>query len=51
LAIDYAINVIAKGLFIDNGAYFNSIWQIVDVIYIIAFFIQYEKDHYIKPIF
>ncbi|CAK82706.1 unnamed protein product (macronuclear) [Paramecium tetraurelia] len=51
LAIDYAINVIAKGLFIDNGAYFNSIWQILDVIYIIAFFIQYEKDDYVKPIF
>ncbi|CAD8123231.1 unnamed protein product [Paramecium sonneborni] len=51
LATDYVINVIAKGLFIDNGAYFNSIWQILDVIYIIAFFIQYEKEDYVKPIF
>ncbi|CAD8208793.1 unnamed protein product [Paramecium pentaurelia] len=51
LAVEYIINVIAKGLFIDIGSHFNSIWQIVDVFYLISFFFQYEKDYYVKPIF
>ncbi|CAD8125822.1 unnamed protein product [Paramecium sonneborni] len=51
LAVEYIINVIGKGLFIDIGSHFNSIWQIVDVFYIITFFFQYEKEYYVKPIF
>ncbi|CAD8209125.1 unnamed protein product [Paramecium pentaurelia] len=51
LGIEYIINVIAKGLFLDIGSHFNSIWQIVDVFYIVSFFFQYDKDYYVKPIF
>ncbi|CAD8091567.1 unnamed protein product [Paramecium primaurelia] len=48
--LDILINIIAKGLFLDKGSYFVSIWQILDVIYIISHFITFNNssDHYAK---
>ncbi|CAD8147067.1 unnamed protein product [Paramecium octaurelia] len=50
--LDIIINVIAKGLFLDKGSYFVSVWQILDVIYIISHFVTFSNssDHY-APIF
>jgi len=48
--LDILINIIAKGLFLDKGSYFVSVWQILDVIYIISHFITFNNssDHYAK---
>ncbi|CAD8054705.1 unnamed protein product [Paramecium primaurelia] len=50
--LDILINIIAKGLFLDKGSYFVSVWQILDVIYIISHFITFSNssDNY-APIF
>ncbi|CAD8095957.1 unnamed protein product [Paramecium sonneborni] len=41
MSIDIVINVIAKGLFLDKGSYFISLWQILDIIYMISHFITF----------
>ncbi|CAD8121632.1 unnamed protein product [Paramecium sonneborni] len=35
---------IAKGMWMNKGAHITYTWQIVDVIYIIAFFLHFEQD-------
>lgn len=51
LALDVLINIIAKGLFYEQGTYLTSIWQVTDLVYIISFFIQYHQGDTVKPIF
>ncbi|CAD8200926.1 unnamed protein product [Paramecium octaurelia] len=46
MSIDIVINVIAKGLFLDKGSYFISVWQILDIIYIISHFITFGSSQY-----
>ncbi|CAD8111377.1 unnamed protein product [Paramecium primaurelia] len=44
--IDFCLNIIAKGLILDKGSHIQNIWQIVDIIYIISYFIQYNRSNY-----
>ncbi|CAD8096268.1 unnamed protein product [Paramecium sonneborni] len=46
MSIDILINVIAKGLFLDKGSYFISVWQILDIIYMISHFITFGTSDY-----
>ncbi|CAK68274.1 unnamed protein product (macronuclear) [Paramecium tetraurelia] len=46
IIIDFLLNIISKGLILDRGSHIQSIWQIVDIIYIIAYFIQYHRSNY-----
>ncbi|CAD8114498.1 unnamed protein product [Paramecium sonneborni] len=39
------ISIIAKGLFMDKGSYLNYSWQLIDLIYLIAFFIDTYKSN------
>ncbi|CAD8054707.1 unnamed protein product [Paramecium primaurelia] len=39
------ISIIAKGLFMDKGSYLTYSWQVIDLIYLFAFFIDTYKQN------
>ncbi|CAD8117020.1 unnamed protein product [Paramecium sonneborni] len=48
--VEFIIKSIAYGVFIDKGSYLNYTWKIIDLVYIIIYYVQFFKIGYL-PIF